>query len=363
MGNDLAFTSPASGSASDLDQDQADMAAILADGAGLWASVCSTSAEYIAIVDRAGVIRFSNRVDDGFTIDQVIGHEFTQFTMPESTAALREALAEVLATGQERTLETTVRRLNGELNYFSLRIGPITRAGRTVAVLACCTSILPLRNTEERLRHERHVLGQLLEVQERERQVVSYEIHDGVAQYIAGALMHLEAFTHANPGCAAAPELHEAMRLVRMASHESRRLIGGLRPPALDELGIAEAIEALVTEARADVPAVEFTHSLPGPRLPPQMETAIFRIVQESLTNVRKHARAASVRVDLTRSGDSLRISVHDDGRGFDPRQVPADRFGLEGIRQRARLFGGEPRIVAAPGTGTTIEVSLPVPK
>jgi PAS domain S-box-containing protein len=336
--------------------------AVLADEACLWDAVCRTSGEYVAIVDREGVIRFCNRVEDGFTLDQVVGHDFTMFTLPDSTAALRGVLDDVFATGAERTVETTVRRLNGELNSFSLRIGPIVRAGRVVALLACCVSTLPLRTSEEQLRHERHVLGHLLEVQERERQMVSYEIHDGVAQYVAGALMHLEAFAHANPGCAVVPELHEAMRLVRMATDESRRLIGGLRPPALDELGIAEAIETLVTDARADIPTVTFCHAIPGPRLPPQMETAVFRIVQESLTNVRKHARARSASVDVTRAGGRLLVVVSDDGTGFDPRTVPADRFGLEGIRQRARLFGGDLRITSGPGAGTTIEVSLPVP-
>lgn len=340
----------------------AEIEIVLADEACLWDAICRTSGEYVAVVDREGVIRFCNRVEDGFTVDEVVGHDFTMFALPDSTAALRATLEDVFATGQERTVETTVRRLNGELNFFSLRIGPIVRAGRIVALLACCASTLPLRTSEERLKHERHVLGQLLEVQERERQMVSYEIHDGVAQYVAGALMHLEAFAHANPGCAAVPELHEAMRLVRLATDESRRLIGGLRPPALDELGIAEAIETLVTDARADIPTVTFSHAIPGPRLSPQMETAIFRIVQESLTNVRKHARARSASVDLTRAGGRLRIVVSDDGSGFDPLTVPADRFGLEGIRQRARLFGGEPRISSGPGVGTTIEVSLPEP-
>jgi signal transduction histidine kinase len=92
------------------------------------------------------------------------------------------------------------------------------------------------------------------------------------------------------------------------------------------------------------------------------METAVFRIVQESLTNVRKHARARSASVDVTRAGGRLLVVVRDDGTGFDQRTVPADRFGLEGIRQRTRLFGGDLRITSAPGAGTTIEVSLPVP-
>jgi signal transduction histidine kinase len=209
---------------------------------------------------------------------------------------------------------------------------------------------------------ERNLLRRLIEIQERERQLVSYEIHDGLAQYLAGAIMHLEAWQNAlgeHPGVG---ELREGMRLLHAAADEARRLIGGLRPPALDELGIVDAIESLVADARTEVPEVRFSHDLPGPRLPPAVETTLFRIVQESLTNVRKHAEARSARVDLERHGDIVTLRVSDDGRGFDPAVVPEDRFGLEGIRQRSRLMGGEPSIRSTPGKGTTIEVRLPIP-
>lgn len=207
---------------------------------------------------------------------------------------------------------------------------------------------------------DRALLQRLLEIQERERQLISYEIHDGIAQYLAGAMMHFQAWEAALGDHAGAAELHEGMRLLRAAADESRRLIGGLRPPALDELGIVEAIESLVADARIEVPAIDFRHDLPGGRLPPGLETTIFRIVQESLTNIRKHAAARSASVTVARSGDLVAIRVADDGQGFAPEAVPADRFGLEGIRQRTRLFGGTCRIESAPGRGTTVEVTLP---
>jgi len=210
---------------------------------------------------------------------------------------------------------------------------------------------------------ERNLLRRLLEIQERERQLVSYEIHDGLAQYLAGAIMHFEAWRAALGDHPGVGELREGMRLLRAAAEEARRLIEGLRPPALDELGIVAAIESLVSDARAEVPEVTFGHELGGPRLPPAVETTIFRIVQESLSNVRKHAAAHRARVDVRRAGDLVIVRVADDGRGFDPAGVPEDRFGLEGIRQRSRLMGAEPRIESLPGKGTTVEVCLPVPR
>ncbi len=205
------------------------------------------------------------------------------------------------------------------------------------------------------------VLRRLIEVQERERQLVSYEIHDGLSQYLAGAVMHLEALLH-EEGDRASPLLLTALRLVRAAAEEARQLIGGLRPPALDELGIVDAIESLVADARLEIPAIEFAHDLPGDRLPPDLETTIFRVVQESLSNARKHSGARTARVSLAHEGNAVRVVVRDEGRGFDPAEVPDDRFGLEGIRQRCRLAGAEPTIESAPGRGTTIEVVLPIP-
>lgn len=333
----------------------------LADFNSLWEAVCRTSGEYIVVVDRTSTIVHVNRIGDGYTPDQVVGRSMLDFTVPESAEQLSRTVREVFDTGEQRTLDTTVRGISGELNYFSLRLGPVTVAGRVVAVIVCCENILALRDTERKLEHERNLLRRLLEIQERERMLVSYEIHDGLSQYLTGGLMHLQAARHACPP-EAAGEIDEGLRLLQVAAEEARRLIGGLRPPALDELGRVDAVESLVEEARGDVAEVSYEHALPGARLPAQLETSVFRIVQEAITNVRKHARARRLRVALERAGDRVRILVEDDGRGFEPARVPPDRFGLEGIRERSRLLGGEPRISSAPGRGTTIEVSLPVP-
>ena len=335
--------------------------AALDDPAALWEAIWRTTGEYVVVVDREGTIRACNRVDDGFTVDQVIGHSLVRFTVPESTAALGGMLRQVFETGELRTLETTVRRLDGGLSYFALRIAPIIRTNRVVAAMVCCENIRPLKDTEQALTRERNVLKRLLDIQERERQLVSYEIHDGVAQYLASAVMHFQAFAHEQGTRPAPRDFEDGMRLLEAAAVESRRLIGGLRPPALDELGIVEAIESLVAEARADIGSVAFHHALPAERLPPQFETIVFRIVQEALTNARRHAGAERVEVTLERSDGHVRVRIHDDGRGFDPATVADERFGLEGIRQRCRLLGGEPTITSRPGAGTTIEVTLPL--
>ena len=340
--------------------DTADVSRIDTDA--LWQAVCRVSSNYIAVVDRTGTIRFCNRVDEGWSPEQIVGRSMLDFTMPESTERLYRLIEEVFTTGREQTTESTVRRPDGGVSYFSLRLGPVMVDGRTAAILVCCENILPLKTTEQTLQHERNVLRRLLTIQERERQLVSYEIHDGLAQYLAGAMMHLEACEHGLSSPGENRELREGLRLLRAAADEGRRLIGGLRPPALDELGIVDAVETLIAEARIEVPRVEFTHSLPARRLPPDVETTMFRVVQESLSNVRRHAHAESVSVRLEQFGEgAVRIVVQDDGIGFDPTSIAEDRFGIEGIRQRAWLLGGDPLITSDPGRGTTVSVTLPI--
>ncbi|MFM1904312.1 MAG: Signal transduction histidine-protein kinase/phosphatase DegS [Planctomycetota bacterium] len=342
--------------------DPSDTARALDDRCALWEAVCRVSADHVIVLDRDCRIRYLNRPGDGHPLEALVDRRLTEFVLPESASLLAEAVGEVFATAELRSLELMSPPTWGGINYYRMQLGPVLVAGRVAAVMACSRSILPLKETERSLEQERNLLRRLIDIQERERQLVSYEIHDGLAQYLAGAIMHLQAWEVAlgdHPGMA---ELHRGVRLLQAAADEARRLISGLRPPDLDELGIIEAIESLVADARTEIPTVTFRHDLPAARLPSSLETTIFRIVQESLSNARKHAGASTASVEVVVAGDQVRIRVTDDGCGFEPGRVAEDRFGLEGIRQRARLCGGEPLIRSRLGGGTTVEVSLPIP-
>ncbi len=342
--------------------DPRDAALGLADRSALWDAICRVSQDHILVLDGECRIRFLNRPGDGHSLEALMDRRLTDFVLPESGAGIEHAVREVFATAELRSLEVVSPPAWGGLNYFRMQFGPVLVAGRVVAVLASSQSILPLKETERTVEQERNLLRRLLEIQERERQLVSYEIHDGLAQYLAGAIMHLQAWEVALGDHAGLAELHTGVRLLQAAADEARRLISGLRPPDLDELGIVEAIESLVADARTEIPTVTFQHDRLHGRLPPMLETTVFRIVQESLSNVRKHAAASTVRVELRQEENHVRIRISDDGCGFEPARVDEDRFGLEGIRQRARLCGGEPLIRSAPGHGTTVDVSLPIP-
>lgn len=334
--------------------------AALRDPSRLWEAVQRASGDYLVVVDRSYRVQLANRVDRGFTPEQLIGRSVLDFTSDDSTKPLKTAIDHVFREGTNCSLQTRVQTPEGEVREFSVQLGPVACDDGVAGVIICSEDITALKESERNLERERGVLRRLIAIQEKERQLVSYEIHDGLAQYIAGAIMHLEAHLHAQEGHASR-ELVDGVRLLRAAAEESRRLIGGLRPPALDELGIIEAIESLVADARIEIPEVTFTHRLPDRRLPNPLETTIFRLVQESLNNVRRHAQAGSAEVVVELAPRGVHVRISDDGRGFDPAKVSEDRFGLEGIRQRCRLVGVEPRIETAPGKGTVIDVVLPM--
>ena len=202
----------------------------------------------------------------------------------------------------------------------------------------------------------------VLEKEEHDRQLVAYEIHDGIAQYISAAIMHLEAYKASLPENAKQNHnLSESLRLLQEASRETRHLISGIRPPALDELGIIDSIEMLVADTRLEIKDIHFRHTLQKKRLPTQVEVSLFRISQESLTNIRKHSKANQVHVDLSQDeGGKILLIIQDNGCGFDSTSPSDNCFGLEGIRQRALHYGGSASIQSRPGNGTTVQIEFP---
>jgi len=162
-----------------------------------------------------------------------------------------------------------------------------------------------------------------------------------------------------------------AARLARMETllkstvAATRRIASDLRPLMLDDLGLAPALEWLVQNmAQRSGFTCTLTMDEASPALPQAHSTALFRIVQEALTNIAKHARATEAAVEVRREAARLLVRVRDNGAGFDaagPRKPTS--FGLLGLRERVSLLQGELRIESVPGTGTTIEIDLPVPE
>jgi signal transduction histidine kinase len=208
----------------------------------------------------------------------------------------------------------------------------------------------------------RNALRRVVAAQELERQRLARELHDETGQALTSVLLGLRAVEDKLESPDARAAVAEVRELVVATLQDVRRLAVELRPKALDDFGLVPALERLTqTFAEQSGIAVDFEAALGADRLPDEIETALYRIVQESLTNVVKHARARHVSVLLTRKNGSAAAVIEDDGRGFDPRTVRDGGFGLEGMRERVMLLDGRLEVETSPGAGTTLVVEMPL--
>ncbi|MDZ7618649.1 MAG: sensor histidine kinase, partial [Patescibacteria group bacterium] len=215
----------------------------------------------------------------------------------------------------------------------------------------------------ENLRREQRLLKQSLKMHDRERQVISYEIHDGLAQQLVGAEMAFQlagqSLAHENNGENVNYKM--GMTLLGRCIGEARRLINGVRPPLLDEEGVISAIQNLLAEDANGHAQPEFHHPATIDRMDPVVENAVYRVVQEAVTNARQHSGSDRIRVSLAVEEERLHVEVQDWGCGFDPQQKKGKAVGLRGIKKRAKLLGGSAKIESEPGSGTRVMVSLPL--
>lgn len=214
------------------------------------------------------------------------------------------------------------------------------------------------------LKAERQQLLRTLEFHERDRQLLAFEIHDGIVQDMTAALMFLDsaagAATFAKEGDKQSCE--RGLRILRDSLAEARRLIQGLIPVVLDQRGLVASLEKLAERFRTDQGLeIDLTTKVNFVHLAPAVEMVVLRIVQEALNNVWRHSQSNRAEVRVTQTDDDLRVGIQDSGVGFDPAQVKKTRYGLAGMRERARLFGGATEIESAPGKGTRIIVTLPL--
>ena len=216
------------------------------------------------------------------------------------------------------------------------------------------------------------LLRRLSQAQEDEQRRIARELHDQVGQTLTGLSLGLKSLEEGLSRGAGAEEIREQVRwlqsLVSEIGRDIHRAASALRPSALDDLGLVNALSALGAEWNAryglcvDVQGLGLSE-----RLPRDVETAVFRAAQEALTNVLKHARARHVSLVLERRGDRLSVVIEDDGCGFEPEECsePMEgkprRLGLSSIRERLSLVGGTLRIESAPGSGTTLFINVPL--
>jgi signal transduction histidine kinase len=212
--------------------------------------------------------------------------------------------------------------------------------------------------------HENFV-EQVIEAQEIERRRLAGDIHDGISQRLITLSYRLDAAARAvgdHPGEARA-QIEAARELVELTLQEARAAIGGLRPPVLDDLGLAGGLASL---ARS-IPQIDLEVDLADTRLPEHIELALYRIAQECLQNVVKHANASLARLVFAVDDDTARLEIIDDGVGFTTLENPLGNdetrgYGLLSMSERAELVGGRLHIRSRPGSGTSVTATIPLP-
>lgn len=268
------------------------------------------------------------------------------------------------ATGvtSRRMGDTTVLygvRANGEEFPLDASISQLqTPEGKLYTVI--------LRDISERVRAQAELAAFAAEasgVREQEKARIARELHDELAQSLTALKMDtIWLRDHTSDNAEAQAKVEQMLAMLDSAVAATRRIAADLRPLVLDDLGLVSAIEWLAQNftQRSGVPCeLDLDESLD---LPEPWATGVFRIVQESLQNVAKHARASQVRVRLARDGGFMQVTVVDDGVGFqtsDPRKPQS--LGLVGLRERAQLLRGQVQVTSAPGAGTRVEARIPL--
>lgn len=254
------------------------------------------------------------------------------------------------AEGRQQA-EAALRRVNDELEKrVTERTGDLEQA---------------MDSLETEMGRRRDLTRRLASVQEDERRRVARDLHDSIGQLLAGLSLAFKSVeTAGSLPAPVAERLAEARRVAEALGKEVHALAVRLRPTSLDDIGLEAALEQLVSEwsALAKIPAEFQMVGLEKSRLPLEVETTIYRIVQEALTNVARHAHATRASIGVKAEAEQVTVTVEDDGAGFDP-TVSTGRLGLLGMQERLALIGGEMDIESSPGAGTTVLVSIPRPQ
>jgi PAS domain S-box-containing protein len=297
------------------------------------------------------------------TPDSIMGHTHDEVFSPESAAQLTAIKQRVLRSGCGTREEVCVQR-DGHEAWYDLTVEPDRDAsGRIRGVVCAALDITQRKQAELEIQRAQSQLRELAthlqDRMEEERSAIAADVHDHVGATLTGIGMKLAALADTFGGADARGrrELREAAAMIEAARISTRDICARLRPPILDDLGLAATCRWYLREWSATTGlAASGRFAGPGPEPEPALRTDVFRILQELLTNVARHAHATRVRVFLTAGRDSIRLRVSDDGRGF--RNPKRRGFGLSGMRERARKHGGDMDI-ATGSDGTTVIVTL----
>jgi PAS domain S-box-containing protein len=336
-------------------------------------------------LDPAGRILHANRSASallGVERRRLLGKPLGAFLDPSCADAFHLFRRKVFVEGSRQSVELVVRRPHrDELRH--VRLDAIIRAPRgpfvPIECIVVMTDLTELKSAEESIRRLNQELARrvadlsilsrgMISLQEEERRRIARELHDETGQAVSAVVAELCALEEATSDAVAKERMRQIRERVAGTLREIRRISQGLRPAILESCGLEPAIMRFVNEFAAAHGIAITAHvvGFDGRQLPPAVEINLYRIMQEALTNIARHAGAHRVSVFAVWQGKQVRLVIEDDGRGFDADRVRRGAsehggFGLIGMRERVGIIDGDLRIESTPDKGTTIAVYIPV--
>jgi PAS domain S-box-containing protein len=301
----------------------------------------------------------------GFSRDEIIGKHFSNFVVPRDLKHVRKNFCKKLDEESETSYEIDLLTKDRRRVPVEVVSRLIYENGEPVGVQGTARDITERKRAQDALQMYSR---RLIEAQEAERQSLARELHDEIGQVLTAVRINLHAVqsTHREDG--SLPELEESIVIVDEALGRIHELCLELRPSLLDNLGLAAALRWYVDRYRERTGIVaEVLNGFEGRgRLPQELETQCFRIAQEALTNVARHARATRVSIQVQCAAEKLVLTIIDNGIGFDTENLlkaesSASTLGLRGMKERALAMNGRIVIESTPGNGTQIEAIFPL--
>jgi two-component system NarL family sensor kinase len=299
-------------------------------------------------------------------LEQVTGGSFRRFLSAADRAILRPLMKRPDKAGSK--IQVLLYAGDGSQMAVQISIRPLARNGSNRATISMVvTDMTEARRTEELLRA---LTNRVLQAQEAERGRVALELHDHITQLLCAILFRCQALVD-ELSMQGGPSMKEAMKLREMlgqTAEEVERITRNLRPGVLDQLGLVAVLRGTSTEfAERTGVAVKLACVELTARLPADMELMLYRILQEALKNVEKHAQARHVAVQLIKQDGSVQLTIKDDGIGFDAKHHATRRkgkrvLGMLGMQERAAYVGGALTVKSGPRAGTEVEVRIPLP-
>ena len=319
--------------------------------------------------DMNGVYVSVNRAAEklaGYSRDELIGKHFSEFMTAEYARQVQRQLQKKLESAGETTYEIEMINRKGRHVPVEISSRLIVERGVPVGVQGCVRDISEKKKAQEAARNYSR---RVIEAQEAERRRISRELHDQVGQILTAVKMNLHALQHTCSEPETLMSIDDNLKVIDEAVDQVRDLSVDLRPLLLDDFGLVVALRWYLERQTRNtgVPAKFVSGSLDeDDRFSSELETACFRIVQEGVTNIIRHARASRISIRLERVVSDLILLITDDGAGFDARMLRAGgagvaTLGLRGMEERAQAVGGTITIDSAPALGTEICARLPI--